>query len=491
MTPRIARLAVMLMIGASMAGAQGAAPPSGRCKFVFDNTPTTRVTGTKLPSGSYNNFIGGGVVGRCPAQRIVLKADSLEQYGDDGRLYFVGHVDYVEPRLSLKSDQLTYFQREERLLATQNVNARLPSGSTLKGPQLEFLRAVPNVRPRQSATAIGRPTIALVEKDAQGREQPPVNVTGNTVYLMGDSIVSAQGSVVVVRPNLTATGDSLYVDSGTGLLRIMRTPKIVGTKGRPFTLVGETIDLLSKQRKLDRVLAKNAAEATSEDLNLKSDSIDFRVTNDLLQRAIAWGKSRARATSPTQTIVSDSIDVLMPAQRVREMHAVRGASAEGMPDTTKFRTTEKDRLTGDTIVASFDTIPARDTASKPRIRELVSTGHATSLQHLPPRDTSACVRLPAINYVRGRVITVTFDSAKVKTVVVTDSLAGGLYLEPNADSTCARLAKQPPAAPTPGIVGATPASSTTTPGQTPPAPPARTPPAVVPAPAVAPPSKRP
>ncbi|MDQ6635707.1 MAG: hypothetical protein M3Z10_13235 [Gemmatimonadota bacterium] len=481
---------LLLLVVPASARAQAAPAPTGRCKMQF--TSEHGLTSLKLPSGQYNVFTGGNVVARCPAQGLVLKSDSLESYGDDGRILFIGHVDYSEPRLKLKSDQATYFQREERLLATQNVNARLPSGSTLRGPQLEFLRAIPNVRPRQSATAIGRPTIALVEKDAKGVEQPPVNVTGNTVYLMGDSIVSAQGSVVVVRPNLTATGDSLYVDSGTGLLRIMRTPKIVGTKGRPFTLVGETIDLLSKQRKLDRVLAKNAAEATSEDLNLKSDSIDFRVTNDLLQRAIAWGKSRARATSPTQTIVSDSIDVLMPAQRVREMHAVRGASAEGLPDTTKFHTTEKDRLTGDTIVASFDTIPTRDTTSKPRIRELVSTGHATSLQHLPPRDTSACVRLPAINYVRGRVITVTFDSARVQTVVVTDSLAGGLYLEPNGDSTCARLAKQPPPAATPATVGATPAgATTTTPGQTPSAPPTRPPPAVVPAPAVAPPSKRP
>ncbi|MFL5607817.1 MAG: hypothetical protein ACJ8AD_15305 [Gemmatimonadaceae bacterium] len=490
MMSRVVTLVAAFVLGACAAAAQEPGPPSGRCKFVFENTPTTRVSGFKLPSGSYNNFIGGGVVARCPAQRIVLRADSLEHYGDEGRLYFVGHVDYAEPRLNLKSEQLTYFQRDERLLATQNVNARLPSGSTLKGPQLEFFRAVPNVRPLQSATATGRPTIALVERDAQGREQPPVMVTGNMVYLLGDSIVSSQGNVIVVRPNLTATGDSLYVDSGTGLLRIMRTPKIVGTKGRPFTLFGETIDLLSKQRKLNRVLAKNAAEANSEDLNLKSDSIDFRVTDDLLQRAIAWGKGRARATSPTQMIVSDSIDVLMPAQRVREMHALRGASAEGTPDTTKFRTTEKDRLTGDTIVAFFDSIPPRDTTSKPRIRVLIATGHATSLQHLPPRDTSACVRVPAINYVRGRVITVTFDSAKVKNVVVTDSLAGGLYLEPNTDSTCARLAKQPPAAATPATVGATPASTgTTPPGQQPPAPPTRTP--VVPAPAAATPSKRP
>jgi lipopolysaccharide export system protein LptA len=446
MTIRRALLAILL--ASPSMGAQGIAAPSGRCVFRFDNLPTTRVTGSKLPSGQYNNFIGGGVVARCPQQSLILKSDSLEQYGDEGRYYFVGHVDYAEPRLALKSEFLTYFQRDERLLATRNVNARLPSGSTLVGPQVEFLRAVPGIRPQQSATAIGRPTINLVERDTAGRPQPPVKVTGNTVYLQGDSVVSAVGNVVVVRPELTATGDSLYADAGTGLLRIMRQPKITGTKGRPFTLVGETIDLLSQQKKLRRVLAKQTAEATSEDLDLKSDSIDLRVNDDLLQRAVVWGTSRAHATSPTQSIVADSIDVLMPAQHVTELHAVRRATAEAVPDTTKFHTTEKDRLTGDTIVAYFDSVPAHDTTAKPRIRLLVATGNATSLQHLPPRDSTFCV--PAINYVKGRSITVQFDSAKkVSTVTVHDSAQSpGVYIEPDSTSGragCRKVAATPTA----------------------------------------------
>jgi hypothetical protein len=374
----------------------------------------------------------------------VLRSDSLESYGDEGRIVFIGRADYAEPRLKLKADNITYFQRDERLLAVQNVNASLPTGSTLRGPQVEFLRAIPRVRPQQSATAIGRPTINLVERDAQGRAQPPVQVTGANIYLHGDSIVSAVGDVVVVRPELTATGDSLYVNSGSGLLRIMRTPKITGTKGRPFTLVGETIDLLSRRRKLERVVAKNAAEANSEDLTLRSDTIDLRVTDDLLQRAIAWGGSRARATSLTQT----------------KLYAVRAASAEGTPDTTKFRTNEKDRLTGDTIVARFDTVPAKDTATKPRIRQLVAIGGkgslATSLQHLAPRDTTLC--RPAIVYVRGRVITVAFDTAKVSKVDVLDQdNAGGLYLEPDSTARCASLAatsSEPRPAVSPSAAGA-------------------------------------
>jgi hypothetical protein len=450
-------LALLALLPAGL-WAQAAPAPTGRCKLQF--TAERALNSFKLPSGQYNIFTGGNVVARCPAQGLVLRSDSLESYGDEGRIVFIGHADYSEPRLKLKADNLTYFQREERLLALQNVDAKLPTGSTLRGPQVDFLRAVPKVRAQQSATAIGRPTVTLVERDSQGRAQPPVRVTGNNVYMQGDSIVSAVGEVVVVRPELTATGDSLYVNGGTGLLRIMRRPKITGTKGRPFTLEGETIDLLSRRRKLERVLAKNSAVANSEDLNLRSDTIDLRVTDDLLQRAIAWGGGRARATSVSQSILADSIDVSMPAQRVREMHALRGASAEGAPDTTKFRTTEKDRLTGDTIIAHFDTVPAKDTARRPRIRELEAIGHATSLQHLPPRDTS--LHIPAVNYVRGRLITVTFDSAKVSTVVVKDQdQAGGIYIEPNPDSTKTPRPTPPttpPAAPPPGTPPATPPS---------------------------------
>jgi hypothetical protein len=265
-----------------------------------------------------------------------------------------------------------------------------------------------------------------------------VTVVGNTVWLVSDSVVASSGQVVVTRPELNASGDSLYLDGGSGLLRMMRTPRVQGSKGRPYTLVGETIDVLTRQRKLERVLAKSKAEATSQDLNLKSDTIDLRITNDSLNRAISWGKSRSHAVSASQSILADSTDVLMPSQRLREMHAVGGAVAEGAPDSTRFRTKDRDRLTGDTIVAHFDTAASllRDSTSKPKIRLLVSSGHATSLQHLPPRDST--LRTPAIVYVVGNAIDVSFDSGAVKRVTVRDdSLSTGLYLEPEKPDTSA------------------------------------------------------
>jgi lipopolysaccharide export system protein LptA len=464
-----------LLIGAfaGSASAQLGPAPSGRCQFVLDQTPTTRLNAIKLPSGQYNSYVGGGVIARCPSQRLVLRSDSLESYGDEGRFFFVGHVDYSEPRLQLKSDYLTYFQKEERLLAYLNVDATLPTGSNLKGPHLEFFRAIPRVR-QQTGTSTGRPTITIIEKDSAGRPQPPVTVTGNTVFLVGDSVVASSGQVVVVRPELNASGDSLFLDGSTGLLRLMRTPRVLGTKGRPFTLVGETIDVLSRQRKLERVLAKANAQATSQDLDLKSDTIDLRITDDVLQRAIAWGKSRARAVSPQRNLLADSIDVLMPNQRLREMHALRLAVAEGAPDSTRFHTLENDRLTGDTIVALFDTTaaPVGDTTSKPRIRRLVSTGNATSLQHLPPRDTA--LRTPAIVYVTGTAINVAFDTGGVQRVQVRNQqLASGIYLEPAPDSSRTRGSCAPgssPAQPSAPAAGATPRSPISPQPTTPPAP---------------------
>jgi hypothetical protein len=460
-----------LSIGAD---AQSVAAPKGRCKFEIDQTPTTSFITNKLPSGQYNSYLGGGVIARCAAQNIVLKSDSLEQYGDEGRFYFVGHVDYREPRLKLKSEFLTYFQRDERILAVNNVDAVLPSGSSMKGPSLEFFRPIPKIRPKQQGVATGRPTMSIIDKDAQGKPQPPVNLTGNTIWLNGDSIVASSGNVVIVRPELTATGDSLFLDSGLGLLRIMRTPRMVGTKGRAFTLTGETIDLLTRKKKLERILAKNKGVAVSEDLTLKSDTIDLRVSDDLLQRAVVWGKSRASAASPSQTISADSIDVVMPAQKVREMHAVRGASALAVPDTTKFNLAADDRfdrLTGDTIVARFDTVPARDTSTKPRIRELVAISNATSYQHLAPRDTS--LRKPDINYICGKLITVTFDSAKVRRVAIenSDPPCSGAYAEAQPDSIANKTGASKAATPTTTV------QPTRAPGSTPPAtpPPAATP----------------
>ena len=66
-------LAAPLAAQQPTAPSAGAPAPTGQCDLlVTPNSDSTHFTSTKLPSGEYNNFVGGGVTGHCPAQQITL-----------------------------------------------------------------------------------------------------------------------------------------------------------------------------------------------------------------------------------------------------------------------------------------------------------------------------------------------------------------------------------------------------------------------------------
>lgn len=434
MSTRVRWLA-LLIAGAGTLGAQD----RERCELI--PTPQTTLYQEKTPSGQSNTFMGRGVRISCPAKDIRIRADSLESYGDDARIYLIGDVDYAEPRLALTSDFLTYFQQEERVVANGSVHMRLPSGSTMRGPYAEYFRAIPGSRPATRLFANGRPTFHIVQEDTAGGPPDTLVVLANNVTMVGDSLVYAGGAVRATRPEVEARGDSMTLDSEAERMVMMRGPEIEGRGERPFTLSGTRIELSSAERKLERVLAIGRARAVSDSMVLTADTIDLRVARDLLQRAIAWGPSRARARSPTQRLVADSLDVLMPDQRIREMHALRNALAEGSPDTLRFRADTTDWLNGDTVIARFDTVAAADSAN-PKLRELVARGGARAYYHLNPADSAAT--RAAINYVTGREIVIAFRNQQVSRVTVIDQ-AAGVYLEPRPEA--ARPDSAPPATP--------------------------------------------
>ncbi|MFN8581877.1 MAG: hypothetical protein U0163_13000 [Gemmatimonadaceae bacterium] len=285
---------------------------------------------------------------------------------------------------------------------------------------------------RSKLVATGRPALSFVEKDSLGRPQPPTNLDANEITADGDSIYIANGKVVLNRTDLTATGDSAYLDNGKQWSRLMKNPVIQSKSDQPYTLKGRVIDLYGAARQVNRVVAMDSAHAVSKDLQLVSDTIDLRVTDNKLDRAHAFGTHGARATTPERDIVADSLDVVMPRQRVRELHAVRRAYAESDPDSAKVVSDERDWLRGDTIIAVFDSVPATDTSSKPRVKFLVASGSASSYYQVPSNKGEK--DRPGVNYVRGRLIRVDFAAGDVQTVTVTDSVSG-LYLEAAADTT--------------------------------------------------------
>src|SRR5438045_6675388 len=240
------------------------------------------------------------------------------------------------------------------------------------------------------------------------------------------------------------------MDSGHDFARLMRKPSVQGKGTRSFTLTGGVIDVYSRNRQVERVVATPKGHALSQDLELVADSIDLRVQANQLQRAMAWGGGRAHGVSPEREIIADSIDAIMPGQRIREVRALRKAYAESNPDSGVV-SRQRDWMSGDTIVAHFDSLATRDTANKPRIREIVAEGNARSFYQM--KSSRGPPTQPSVNYVRGRIIDILFEDRKVATVTVTDR-ATGVMIEPataSADSghsgnSQTRLAKPEPEA---------------------------------------------
>ena len=432
-------------------GAPLAAQAPRECVLDYESpTGNTRTNAVELPSHHYNVFQGGGVIYHCRGQDNTIVADSSEYYGDQSVLFLIGNVHYKETRAKVDSDRMTYYQLEDRLHAEGNVDALLQSGTTLKGPSVDYYRATPT-RPQASAIATGHPTMRIVEPNSSGRAGEPINVVANQIMSRGDSLVFASGTVEITRPDVIAKGDSAFLDNRREFAQLLRSPSVQSRKDRPFTLRGGVIDLYSKNRVLQRVVATPDGHALSEDLELVADSIDLRMSSDRLDRVIAWGPKRARAISPERDITADSIDAVMPGQRLREVHAVRDAYANSVPDTAHFISSERDWIRGDTVVAEFDSIPVADTTSKPTPRRIIASGHASSYYQLAGESRTKSI--PNINYVKGREITLRFEDRQVRTVDVVEQ-ASGVYLEPapEGSATSSGLPAtevRPPGAPPP------------------------------------------
>ena len=417
-------LALLFVVGAS-AKAQDI-PRS--CDIQLPTGTTTTAT-IREDTATHNRttYLGRGVVAHCIGQGNTLTADSAEYYESEGRLYLVGNVHYTEPRANVTSQTMTYYQADNHLHAEGNVVATMSNGSILRGPVADYYRNT-QARPLAKLFAPGRPRVTLVQKDTSGRGRPPdtANIVANQINMEGDSLVYASGRVEITRPDLFASGDSAFMDSGRDFARLMRQPSVQGKGTRTFTLTGGVIDLYSRNRQLERVVATPNGHALSQDLELVADSIDLRVQTNQLQRAMAWGATRARAVSPDREIKADSIDAIMPGQRVREVRALRKAYAESNPDSGVV-SKQRDWMSGDTIVARFDSIPPGDTTSKPKIREIVAEGNARSFYQM--KSSKGPPDVPSVNYVRGRIIDIFFEDRKVATVTVTDK-ATGVMIEP-------------------------------------------------------------
>jgi lipopolysaccharide export system protein LptA len=452
-----ARVPLMIAFAALPAYAQGGAQAGGKAKecnvvsvgVVVDGKLTTSLA----MNGKDTTWVSGGFDGKCDGtdQRVI--SDSAEHYTNKKLLILIGHVHYTEDRLKLDADRITYFTGEERLLAEGNVVGVTNTGTRFTGPRAEYWRPAVGIRTQSRLIADPRSNLWVSPQDAGKDSKDSVNIQADRIIMDNDSLIYAKGIVVIERPDLLSTSDSAFVDKYKEYARLTLTPKVVGRGDRHFTLDGDIIDIFSRQHEVERVKSLGHAHATSDDITLRSDTIDLRVANQKLNEAFSWGKGRAHAHSKDEDITADSIDVIMPGQTIRTMRALGGAIAESVPDSTKITSKKMDFLQGDTITAHFDTLTAADTSKQPAIKQIFARGtpamRAKSYYQVA-RGGEPKTDKPNQNYVLGDSITVTFLKRQVHDIDVHGHVEG-FYVELAVDSTKTKkdsTATKPAAKPT-------------------------------------------
>lgn len=442
-----------------------AAPDTTRgrpCRVAVDSmghyAETTNAAGEKTSYG------GGGVLAHCVGTSTTISADSFAHYAALGRLDLIGRVQIRDTGFSLDARLVRYHLRDERLEAHNNVVAvnRL-TGSVLRGPNLNYWRAVPGVRDTVEMYATQRPTVEYRQQEAgDTAATEPYIIVSDRLRMKGDDRVWAGGKVTIDRSDFAARSDSMLMDQtrGFGVL-IGGTPSVegrgrtaTGTSAKNYTLVGTRIELALDQRDVRAVKAMGKGQATGSDWILTADTIDLRIADRLLQQTFAWGDSlRPHAISTLYTIQSDSLAIDSPGEVLTESRAFGDAFSTAKRDSTTTAN-ETDWITGDSLTIRF--VQEQDTATKAtrsRLRELVSRGSARALTHHPPEpgDTVQAKLGPAINYSRGTQITVALLRDRIERVVVAGK-ADGVHLEPRPvapPDTTKPAAPPPPPPPVP------------------------------------------
>ena len=390
------------------------------------------------PAGEKTTNGGGGVLAHCAGTGTTISADSFAHYGTLGRLDLIGRVQIRDTALALDAHYASYFLKDERLEAHNNVVAvNRRTGSVLRGPNLKYWRAVKGVRDTVEMYATQRPTVEYRQaQPPDSAPQEPYIIVADRLRLKGDDRMWAAGKVTVDRSDFASRSDSMLLDQLSGFGVLVGKPTVEG-RGRTatgdsrkgYTLVGTRIELALSQRDIRAVKALGHGKATGADWILTADTIDLRIADRVLQQTFAWGDSlRPHAVSVLYTIRSDSLAIDSPGEVLTESRAFGKAFATAKRDSTT-PANQTDWVTGDSIRIRF--VQEEDSITKrahSRLHELLARGSARALTHHPDKSDTTKVG-PAINYSRGHEITLSMLRDRIDRVIVVGT-ADGVHLEP-------------------------------------------------------------
>ncbi len=417
----IAALVLAVLLQQPTSAGSGAGRP---CTLVIDSIGGTYRQTVTTP-GDTNRYAGGGVLAHCEGAGSVLSSDSVAMAARERRVNLVGHVRIRDTTLALDANFASYFLRDERLEAHNNVVAvNRRSGSVLRGPNLTYYRVAQGLRDTVEMYATQRPTVEYRQAADSGE---PYIIVGDRLHFKGDDRVWAAGRVTVDRSDFASRSDSMMLDETRGVGVLVGQPRVEGKSGKTYTLVGTRIELGLERREVRLVKALGRGKATGNDWSLTADTIHLLVDARKLQQAFAWGdSSRPNAISSLYTIRADSLAIDTPAEVLTESRAFGRALSTAKRDSAS-PAADIDWIAGDSLTARF--VQEKDSGGRQhsRLQQIHARGSARALtHHFDDRDTTAA---PAINYSRGQQIAVALNGAKVDRVVVAGH-ADGVHLEP-------------------------------------------------------------
>lgn len=389
--PRMRGTAVAVLVAALgvAVGGRGEAQEDREdraCRLVLEpTTDSTESVSVEVQPDTYVTYVRGGLRWTCGSARMV--ADSAVRYEQQARLEMIGSVDYRDSVRTLLSDRVTYHERDDRIVARGDVRlTRRATGSTLEGPEMEFLRVSRGEARRTVAT--GRPLMTLRRDTASADTARPVRVRGDRIVLLGEDTVRAQGDVVVRRPDMEARSDSAVFRLEEEVGELHGSPEVVG---RTWRLTGRTIRTRFEDGELREVVAEEEGHASGEDFELFASRIRARVAGRRIDRLWAYGEGRPVAFSPPYRLSADSLAFAFAGGEIDEVRALRDADAvevgEEPPDDLRadVALTAGDRswVTADTITLAFASPVAPGDSLPPPVGERARTpGRADSAR--PP-----------------------------------------------------------------------------------------------------------
>jgi hypothetical protein len=406
------------------------------CKVIIDSVGR-QAQQVEVRAGETNVFAGGGVLAHCEGTSSTLASDSVAWFAGVRRFDMIGQKHPVHIRdtaITLDATTAGYFLGQERLEAHRNVVAvNRKTGSTLRGPNLTYYRAVRGVRDTLEMYASSRPTIEYRSTVDSGGGEPYL-IVADRVRFKGNDRMWGGGQVTIDRSDFAARGDSLQLDQAAGLGVLVGKPRVEGKGAQTYALTGTRIELGLSGRDIRLVKALGDGVATGADWRLTSDTIHLHVDKKKLQQAFAWGPKdsvRARAVSTHNTILADSLALDVPDEVLTEARAFGHAYSTSQQqssrkDSIATATSEADWFAGDSLTARWTQVPDSGGTPKSKLYQLIARGSARSFTHLASeRDSTG----PSLNYSRGRVIDCVLKGDTVDRCTVTGG-ANGVQLDP-------------------------------------------------------------